>query len=179
MCGVCLRRPPPFTAAWAPFCYGYPLDQLVARFKFARQLAAGKVLSQLMVDRALVEKPQIPNLLIPVPLHDGRLRERGYNQALELARPLAHALDLMLDPTLLIRTRATCAQTGLDAKARRNNVRGAFAVVPNKAIPAHVALVDDVMTTGTTLREATRALHRAGVARVDVWALARAPAPRS
>ncbi len=177
-CGVCLIKPPPFTAAWIPFRYDYPLDHLVTRFKFGRQLAAGRVLGELMVEASAMKKPELPDLLIPLPLHDSRLRERGYNQALELARPLARALGLALDPHGLIRTRATSAQTGLDANARRRNVKGAFAVPKNKRLPAHVALFDDVMTTGATLREAARALRQAGAGRVDVWALARAPVPR-
>jgi len=117
----------------------------------------------------------LPNAIVPVPLHPTRLRERGYNQALELAKPLAREFGLVLAPGLLRRTRATAAQSDLDAVARRNNLRGAFEVDTNHAAPAHVALLDDVMTTGTTLREAARTLKRAGVARVDVWVLARAP----
>ena len=115
---------------------------------------------------------------MPVPLHASRLRERGYNQALELAKPLARALRIPLAEGVLSRTKPTAAQTILDAKTRRKNLRGAFVV--NESLRAkieatHIALIDDVMTTGATLRECTRVLKRAGVARVDVWALARAP----
>jgi ComF family protein len=120
---------------------------------------------------------------VPVPLHPARLRERGYNQALELARPLARAWDVPLAEALLARTRSTAAQANLDAKARRRNLRDAFefhgAVLDGKEPAAlHVVLVDDVMTTGTTLRECARVLKRAGFSRVDVWALARAPKSR-
>lgn len=174
-CGECLRRDPSFASAWAPFRYEHPLDLLEARFKFHADLAAGHVLSALMLERASVDAPARPELLIPVPLHAARLRERGYNQALELARPLAHAFAIPLRADLLLRTRATPPQTGLDAKTRRRNLRGAFAVAADAALPDHVALVDDVMTTGATLRECARVLRAAGVARVDVWALARAP----
>lgn len=176
LCGECLQREPPFAAAWAPFRYDHPLDLLETRFKFGRDLAAGRVLAELMVLRASIDAPVRPALLIPVPLHRARLRERGYNQALELAKPLAQALGIALRHDLLVRSKATPPQTGLDAKARRKNLRGAFALAPNAALPTHVVLFDDVMTTGTTLREAARVLLRAGVARVDVWALARAPA---
>lgn len=130
-----------------------------------------------MLEHASVVAPTLPALLIPVPLHRTRLRERGYNQALVLARPLAQALGIPLRHDLLERTKATPPQTGLNAKARRRNLGGAFAIAPSIALPAHVALFDDVMTTGATLREATRVLLKAGVARVDVWALARAPTP--
>ena len=95
-----------------------------------------------------------------------------------MARPLAKALDIPLDAHALIRTRSTSAQTGLDAKARRRNLHDAFAIAATANLPAHVAILDDVMTTGTTLRECARVLRRAGVERVDVWALARAPAKR-
>ena len=176
LCGECLQREPPFAAAWAPFRYDHPLDLLETRFKFGRDLAAGRVLAELMMLRASINAPVRPALLIPVPLHRARLRERGYNQALELAKPLAQALGIALRHDLLVRSKATPPQTGLDAKARRRNLRGAFALAPNAGLPAHVVLFDDVMTTGTTLREAARVLRRAGVARVDLWALARAPA---
>ena len=177
-CGECLERPPPFATAFAPFEYAAPLDQLVMRLKFGRNLAAGRVLSQLMLDALRAEPPPRPDALVPVPLHAARLRERGYNQALELARPLARALGIPLRIDLLERQRATAAQTDLDAAARRRNVRGAFGVAATAAVPAHIALVDDVMTTGTTLRECAKTLLRAGVARVDVWVIARAPKPR-
>src|SRR5690606_12692701 len=105
-----------------------------------------------------------------------RLGARGYNQALELARPLARAAGIALRADLLQRTRATPPQTGLDARARRANLRDAFTLAEVRGLPSHVALFDDVMTTGATLREAARCLRRAGVERVDAWALARAPA---
>ncbi|HEY6940907.1 ComF family protein [Dokdonella sp.] len=174
-CGACLARAPPFDLAWVPLRYGHPLDLLEARFKFHGDLAAGRVLAECLVECATRGRPALPALLVPIPLHTARLRERGYNQALELARPLARALDVPLRHDLLVRPRATPAQTGLDAKMRRRNLRGAFAVAPGFAWPGHVALFDDVMTTGATLREAARTLKRAGVARVDAWALARAP----
>ena len=120
----------------------------------------------------------MPQLIVPVPLHRARLRQRGYNQALELARPLAHALRLPLRHDLLHRIRSTHAQTELGAIARRRNVRDAFHVPSGAALPAHVALLDDVMTTGATLAECARVLRRAGVQRVDLWALARAPVGR-
>jgi ComF family protein len=175
VCGECLRREPPFAAAWVPFRYEHPLDLLEARFKFRGDLAAGRVLAELMIERARIDHPAKPDCLVVVPLHAARLRQRGYNQALELARPLARAFDLRLDSRILQRSRATMAQTGLDAVRRRRNLRGAFRVAADATLPAHVALLDDVMTTGATLRECASVLRRAGVARVDVWALARAP----
>jgi ComF family protein len=179
LCGECLERAPPFAAAWVPFRYAHPLDLLEARFKFRNDLAAGRVLADLMIERAHFDAPARPVALVAVPLHRSRLRERGYNQALEVAKALSAGLGIPLARDLLVRVRATAAQTGLDAASRRRNLRGAFAVANVHEVPDHVALVDDVMTTGATLRECARMLRRAGVARVDVWALARAPAPRA
>lgn len=177
LCGACQRKPPSWDGAWAPFRYGWPLDRLEARYKFGRDLAAGRTLAVLW-QRA--ERPlALPQLILPVPLHRARLRQRGYNQALELARPLGRAWDIPVRHDRLLRARATFAQTELDAVARRRNVRGAFTLREGAALPAHVALLDDVMTTGATLAACARVLKRAGVARVDVWALARAPSPRS
>lgn len=172
VCGACLRSPPPFAASRAALVYGFPVDQLLPRFKFHGDLAAGRLLSQLMA-QAFADAPR-PQALVPVPLHPSRLRQRGYDQALELARPLARALGLPLRAEALRRVRATSPQSELDAASRQHNVRSAFFARPG-ALPGHVALVDDVMTTGATLAECARALQRAGVPRVDVWVAARAP----
>lgn len=176
VCGECQRHLPPWDTAWAPFRYGWPLDRLESRYKFGADLAAGRVLTTCWQREPL--PPELPQLLIIVPLHRRRLRQRGYNQALELARPLARALALPLRHDVIKRVRATDAQTELDAVGRRRNVRGAFALNTDVSLPPHVAILDDVMTTGATLGECARVLRRAGVQRVDVWALARAPSPR-
>jgi ComF family protein len=153
--------------------YSAPLDGLLPRFKFHLDLAAGRLLAQLLTE-ACADAPR-PQALVPVPLHRARLRRRGYDQALELAKPLARALDLPLQSRLLQRVRPTVPQSELSAAARRRNLRDAFAVDVVAALPAHVVLVDDVMTTGATLHAAARALRRAGVARVDAWVCARVP----
>lgn len=175
LCGRCQRQPPPWDAAWMPFRYAWPLDRLETRFKFGRNLAAGRVLVT-----AWQREPMpvaLPELILPVPLHRRRLRQRGYNQALELARPLARAMNMPVGHGVLLRCRDTSAQTELDARSRRRNVRGAFSLMPGASLPDHVAVLDDVMTTGATLVECARVLKKAGVQQVDVWALARAPAP--
>ena len=172
-CGQCLRRVPPFDSAWAPFRYGWPLDRLETRFKFGGDLAAGRSLAALW--RGEPVPLPLPALIVPVPLHRSRLRQRGYNQALELARPLAATLGIPVQHDILQRTRDTSAQTELDRTARRHNVRGAFRMREGAALPDHIAVFDDVMTTGATLAECARVLKRAGVRRVDAWALARAP----
>ena len=114
-----------------------------------------------------------PDALIPNPLHGSRLRTRGYDQALELARPLARALDLQLRGNILQRLRATAPQSELNALARHSNMRNAFVVRDDVALPAHVVLIDDVMTTGATLHAAAKVLRRAGVRRIDAWVCAR------
>lgn len=173
-CGRCLRHAPPWDAAWAPFRYEWPLAQLESRFKFGGDLAAGRTLALLWSGSPC--PVDLPEALVPVPLHRSRLRRRGYNQVLELAGPLARHFGIGLRRDILLRERATGAQTELNAVQRRRNVRGAFLARPGVAIPEHVAVLDDVCTTGATLAECTRVLKRAGVKRVDAWALARAPA---
>lgn len=170
-CGGCLRRPPPQHRTRAVFVYRAPLDRLLPRVKFHADLACARLLATLMArELAADDRPQA---LVPVPLHRARLRQRGFDQALELARPLSRLLAVPLRIDGLRRVRATAAQTRLDAAGRRRNLRGAFAAA--SGLPAHVALVDDVMTTGSTVHAATRVLLQAGVARVDVWVCARVP----
>jgi ComF family protein len=174
LCGRCVRRAPPWDSAWAPFRYAWPLDRLESRFKFGGDLAAGRVLARAWCKS--IAPPGLPQAIVPVPLHRARLRLRGYNQSLELAKPLSKALRIPLLRDALQRTRATAAQSELTAVQRRRNVRGAFAARFQDDPPQYIAVLDDVFTTGATLAECTRVLKRAGVERVDVWALARAPA---
>ena len=170
-CGACLRLAvSPLQQTRAGFVYARPIDGLVRRFKFHQDLAAGHLLSSLMAEP--LRAASLPLAIVPVPLHPARLRQRGYDQALELARPLARQLQLPLCHGLR-RIRSTAPQSELDAGARRRNLRGAF--VAGRGLPAHVALLDDVMTTGATLHAAATALRRAGVIRVDAWVCARVP----
>jgi ComF family protein len=172
-CGACLQRRPPLDAVHAAFVYARPLDRLLPRFKFHGDLAAGRLLAQLMAD-AFVGRER-PEAVVPIPLHGRRLRTRGYDQALELARPLARSLDLSLRADTLRRVRPTAAQSELSALARRRNVRDAFVATGATKLPVHVVLLDDVMTTGATLHAAAKALRRVGVQRVDAWVCARVP----
>lgn len=176
LCGRCQKHAPPWQSAWVPFRYEWPLAQLETRFKFGADLAAGRTLAELWLRS---DAPaELPRAIIPVPLHRARLRQRGYNQTLELAKPLARRFGIPLLRDALQRSRATGAQTDLSALARRRNVRGAFVAAFRGKPPEHVAVLDDVCTTGATLAECARVLKRAGVARVDAWALARAPMRR-
>lgn len=161
----------PTTVVHACFVYLPPVSRLLQRFKFHGDLAAGRLLAMLMLEG--LHRAERPQALVPMPLHRARLRQRGYDQALELARPLGRGLRIALAPRLLWRHRATLPQSELSAGARRGNVSGAFAA--QRSALAHVALVDDVLTTGATVRAAALALHRAGVGRVDAWVCARVP----
>ena len=171
ICGACLQHPPPLTETHAVFDYAFPLDRLLPRLKFHRDFASGRVLAQAMADHCA--QLTRPDALLPLPLHRERLRRRGYDQALELARPLAQSLDLPLADRLLERSKSTSAQSRLDAAARARNLRGAFRVVAGASMPTHIVLVDDVMTTGATLHAAARSLLAGGAQRVDAWVCAR------
>lgn len=172
VCGRCLQAPPAFDDARAACLYRFPVDVLVQRLKYGAELACADALGELLADAA-ADWPR-PDLLVPMPLHPARLRERGFNQALELARPLARRLGVPLEAALCRRLRDTPAQANLDRAGRRRNVRGAFACDARLA-GRHVAVVDDVLTSGATLDALARALKKAGVARVSAWVAARAP----
>ena len=177
LCGACLRTPPLFDQAYAPLLYQPPVDYLIKALKFGGRLTVarllGGLLAELLQQQALAkQRGPWPECLLPVPLHPSRLRERGFNQSLELARPLASRLGLELAPALLRRIRPTSPQTGLDAEARRSNVRGAFSL-RRDVVFRHVAIVDDVVTTGSTASELARLLRASGVEKIEVWACAR------
>jgi len=178
LCGQCLRNPPPWDGVTAALAYGFPVDRLVCRFKFRRDFACGHLLGCEMLDAIRLAGLQRPDLLIPVPLHRRRHVARTFNQADLLARQVGRALAVPVRGTLLLRVRATRAQSGLDAAGRQRNTRGAFRCsrrAPEALAGRHVALVDDVMTTGATLLECTKTLRNAGVTRVSLWVAARAP----
>lgn len=172
-CGACARRPPEFAAAYAAFAYAWPVDRLLRAFKFRGRLAIGRALALALADYVCAHAPERPDLVIPVPLHRTRLAARGFDQASEIARPLAHRLGRPAEPLALRRVRATAAQSGLGRTARRRNLRRAFEC-RHPVAGLHVAVVDDVVTTGSTAEAAAVALDRAGARRVTLYALARA-----
>jgi ComF family protein len=180
VCGACLRDPPPWDAAVTAFDYAAPWDHLIARFKFHAALDLAPLFVAHLAAAAAGASAEAPALLLPMPLGAARLRERGYNQAWELARRLARRLGLRADAGLLLRVRDTPHQVDLPFDRRAANVRDAFAVEPLRRAELaglDVALVDDVMTTGATAAEATRVLRAAGAARVRIWIVARTPKP--
>jgi len=180
ICGLCLRKPPPWDFATSALDYHFPVDQLICRFKFGRNLACGEVLARELV-RAIRNRGDIvPGCIVPVPLHRFRYFTRAFNQADLLARQVGKALKIPVSGSMLYRQRRTRAHSGLDAASRKRNIKGAFICrvsAGRRTMPVHVALVDDVMTTGATLAECTRTLKKAGVRCVSVWIAARTPEP--
>ena len=180
VCGTCLTTPPPFDAALAAVDYRPPWDRLVTAFKFHGALDLAAVFADAIVGAERRRAAARPALVLPVPLGAARWRERGYNQAWELARRVARRLDLVAEPDLLLRLRETAHQLALPLAERAGNVRGAFAVEPRRRAELrgrHVAIVDDVMTTGSTAAEIAGVLRQAGAATVEIWVLARTPRP--
>ena len=172
VCGLCQRKLPWFQGATAPFQYQQPLVYLIHQLKFARQLSMARLLGRLMTEH-FANRPGLPDCLIPVPLHPKRLRERGFNQAMEISRVLGKGLNIPVLSRSCRRVKFTVAQSLLPLKKRRANVRNAFQVHGGLK-DRHVAIVDDVLTTGNTANELARCLIRAGAKRVEVWVVARA-----
>lgn len=172
LCGRCQIKPPDFERTLAVFVYEQPMDYLLQRLKFDGRLEMARVLGELMAVELESIIEDWPDALIPVPLHDERLRERGFNQSLELGRFIAKRLQLPLHPQVCRRLRSTESQSGLSRKARMKNVKGAFSV--RGELKGHLAIIDDVLTTGSTAHEMARSLLQAGAERVDVWVCARA-----
>ncbi len=171
-CGPCLVKPPPWQSATIPFLFEPPVDTLLRQLKFSRCLAIGRVLGELLGEWIASHPLTRPDLIVPVPLHWRRQLWRRFNQAAELARPPAKRLGVPIRHNVCRRRRSTPAQRGLDGNERRRNLRSAFSIATDLG-GRHVAVVDDVVTTGSTLAELSRTLLKAGAARVDVWAIAR------
>ena len=176
-CGPCLVRAPAWDRVIAGLRYQFPVDVLVHKLKYQRNLAAGRALSRATCETLDPGLRSTPLLLVPVPLHWSRELSRGYNQAYEIARHFSRWTDCPLLEGRLCRLRRTVTQTGLDAASRRRNLRGAFRWRGPSLAGARVALVDDVMTTGATAAACSTTLRGAGAGRIEVWVAARAAAP--
>ena len=174
LCGRCQKKPPFYDRCFAPFRYQDNLTSLHHNFKFHHKLAAGRLMAELMCERLAISSSQLPQLLIPAPLHARRLSERGFNQAQELARILSEQLSIPVDSHSLCRTRHTQAQSSLPKKERRQNIRSAFALTAKIDTP-HVAIIDDVMTTGLTVNEIAKILRASAVSEIEIWVFARTP----
>jgi ComF family protein len=168
-CPQCQKNPPPFDHFQSLVGYLEPVDQWIQQLKFRQDLTAARLLGELLAEHVPANSKDRPLSLLPVPLHRARLRTRGYNQSLEIARPLARK-GYVLKPDVCRKYKATAAQSDLPARERRHNVRGAFSVT--RPVRGDL-LVDDVLTTGATLNELARTLKNAGAERVEAWVIAR------
>jgi len=169
-CGSCIKTPPAFDGTLAAWRYGWPLDRLIPAYKYRGQLALTHSLSEGLIQTC--ETTGRPDLLLAMPLHPTRLRERGFNQSHELARLLARRLSVPVSSRLVARIKLTPPQASLPHDERHRAIRGAFEVT-GAVTGQHIALVDDVMTTGASLNELARVLKAAGARRIDCWVLAR------
>lgn len=173
VCGQCLQHPPHFTRSIAALDYHFPVDKLVQAYKYHQQLALARLFGTLLSQA--VHNQARPDILLPMPLHPTRLRERGFNQAHEIAKRIGTTLNLPATPSLARRVVNTASQATLDWDARKKNMKGAFAC-DHPLAGQHIALVDDVMTSGATLNELSKTLKRAGAGEISVWVVARAAA---
>ncbi|SCC92172.1 putative PRTase-like [Thiomonas sp. X19] len=175
-CGACLRSPPPYIRTLTLGDYGVPIDRLIQRLKFGNEPAIGHWLGQLLAAHWRAAGHPLPGLVLPIPLSPSRLQQRGYNQAWEMARTFARELRVAARSDVLMRVREMPPQSSLPLALRTKNVRGVFAA-PGRLKAQHVVLIDDVMTTGSTLGEAASVLQRAGAAEVSVAVALRTPPP--
>jgi ComF family protein len=175
LCGQCLHAPPVYHLLQTLFSYQFPIDQLVLRLKFQQQFVYAHLLGELLAERVAqyyASNASQPAMILPMPLHARRLRERGFNQAVELARPVARRLGVPIGYGCAKRVKYTAAQMELPLKLRAQNVQQAFVAAPRLA-GLHVAIIDDVITSGHTVHELALALRAVGVTRIDVWGIAR------
>jgi ComF family protein len=168
---VATGYPAIFSRVLVPYSYAYPVDRFVRALKFRGERLYARVLGVLLADAQRASGAQWPESLIPVPLHSSRYRERGFNQANEIARFTGRELGMHVNTGCLVRLIATREQSALSLVERRHNVRGAF--LARAPCARHVALIDDVLTTGNTAAEAAHALAAAGVEKCELWAAAR------
>jgi ComF family protein len=175
ICGQCLKHPPPFTACYSLFAYEPPLTYLILSLKFRQDLVSARILGELLAEQVKQQwyrlKP-LPDFILPVPLHENRLKERGFNQALEVARPISRALKIEILTQAVRRVKDTPAQMQLMAEDRKKNVRGVFSVEAD-VTGKHIVIVDDVVTTGATAAEIARVLLKQGARMVEVWCCGR------
>lgn len=176
LCGQCSVNPPPFERCYPLGDYSFPLREMIARLKFHAHFSIGRALGQLLAQRlAPVLEATPPDILLPVPLHLGRLRQRGFNQSIEIAQQLSHYFGIPTLPQYCQRVRPSQPQRGLSAAARAKNVQGIFRIAPEAihSRPRHIVIVDDVVTTMATVKAIASLLKKEGVERVDIACLAR------
>jgi ComF family protein len=176
LCEDCDRFPPPFDRTYALFSYEECIKRLILKLKFQQDLKNARLLGELLTSKIKQEWYQnktLPSVIIPMPLHIKRLQERGFNQALEIARPISHILQLPIDTTSCERIKYTQPQAKLPAEKRLENIKNIFIIHKNFS-HQHIAILDDVMTTGYTITELAYSLKNAGARQIDIWCCARA-----
>jgi ComF family protein len=176
VCGACLANPPAFERSIAAASYTFPIDALLHSLKYEAKLALAPVLADLLTAR--ISTADLPDFVLAMPLHPAKLRERGFNQALEIARRVSKTTGVELLPLAARRVKDTRSQTGLPWKEREKNIQGAFACEADLS-KRRIAIVDDVMTTGATLNELAKVLRKGGASGVSVWVVARTLPGRS
>ena len=172
LCGQCLAHPPAYDQVIAPYLYARPLEGLIHRLKYSKQIALSRHLGLLLKQSLPLADLELPDLLVAVPLHYSRMVERGFNQSQEIAQLIAKQLGIKLDNDLLKRVKQTPPQAKLSRRLRLKNQRGVFKI-SNQPAGNHVCIIDDVMTTGATINEIAKLLKRNGVRRVTAWIIAR------
>lgn len=175
-CPTCQSTPPPFHLTHALFSYRHTVTRLIMNLKFHAALIHAELLGQLFVKRIQEDwykDKKMPDLIIPVPLHPKRQRTRGFNQALEIAKPISRLLNIPIEMAACQRVKYTTAQATLSAHARKQNIKDAFQIQGNLN-HKHIALLDDVITTGQTIAELAHACRHAGAQQIDIWCCARA-----
>ncbi len=175
LCGKCLAQPPPYRHTVAAFRYQPPVSDWISAIKFYNKWYYTQMLGKLFAKRLLQtrSKEKWPELIIPVPLHHKRLRKRGFNQALEIAKPIAKAFNIPIDTQSIQRIKNTLPQSELSKASRQKNIKKAFHL-GKPIIANHIAIFDDVITTGNTITELSQALKHHGVKTIEVWCCARA-----
>lgn len=173
ICGRCQQDPPPVAETIAPFRYAPPVSEDIHKLKYHRSLACGRDLGTLLARDLERRLPELPDVLVPVPLHWKRQFQRGFNQSVEIAGPVSRTFGIPIDLSLVKRDLSTRPQVGLTPSQRRSNLRRAFRFA-GTSVPESAAIVDDVITSGATVAEVARCLRGAGVTTIFVWALARA-----
>jgi ComF family protein len=174
-CGDCLTHARPFDHTFALFPYEAPIVQLIIQLKFQGKLHVAQSLGEMFshkIKSIWYREKRLPDLIIPVPLHERRLRERGFNQALEIAKPIAKSLKIQIDFSHTVRTKHTRPQSSLTKSEREENLKNAFKVLRNYT-GLYIAVIDDVITTGQTITTFSQLLKENGAARIDVWCGAR------
>lgn len=175
LCTECETELPAYTSnkMLALFNYTFPIDHMITQLKFHEKLIYAKLFGQLLAQKIIQQYKDspLPTLIIPIPLHKKRLQERGFNQALEIAKPISKKLNIKIDKTSCIRKKHTAAQSSLSASERKNNIKNSFELL-QPITDFHVAIIDDVVTTGETTRELSETLKKHGVKKIDVWCCA-------